>query len=160
MTVTPSATVAPEVTASPEITTSPTTTPTLEPTLEVTATAELTATPTVTAAHPIAAEESYPIVTFDSVPVNIENSAAIKTDQTPLLTDTATVPVIRIVDPALTKSANPKEAVPGDHVAYTVVAENLPTSNANATDIAVQDVLPHQLDLITFSVSGPAGSGV
>lgn len=155
-TVTPTVeTATPQPTLTPTVSVIPTTPPpAASPTPAITVTPAITPTPTATTPS----EGALPIVAFDAVTVRIVNTATISSDQTPAITDSANTPVIRIVDPALSKSATPAQALPGERVHYFILAEILPNSNANATNIVVQDRIPYQLDLINFTVSSPPGT--
>ncbi|MCK6625359.1 MAG: hypothetical protein L6R45_09300 [Anaerolineae bacterium] len=153
-TETPVATPTDEPTAMPEVTATMTPTSTevvITPTPTVEITPEITATPSITA--PVAAE-SYPIVPFDTVIINIPNTAILSSDQTPTQTAVVTNPVIRIVDPFITKVVNPRNASPGDQVNFTITVENpAPPSNANATNVILVDPLPYLVDLVSFNTS-------
>jgi len=98
------------------------------------------------------------VVGLDTVAINLVNRAAIGSDDTLTGTATVTTPVIRVVDPRISKSGNPEEAMPGERVAYTILVENpLAASNANATNVSVVDALPPELTLLAYTVtSSPA----
>ncbi len=167
-TVTPTTqvTTTPEVTGTPEITLTLTPTPSVEPplgTATLETTPEMSVTPEITATEPPAATtpiapDSYPIVAFDTVIVNIPNVATSGSDQTPTQTDVVTNPVIRIVDPLLTKVVNPSQASPGDLVSFRLTLDNpSPPSNANATNLVLVDPLPYLVDLVSYNISSAPG---
>jgi len=135
-------------------------TPTVEIiTTPVVITPVATATPVVTPATPPVAQ-SYPIVALESVVIDIVNQATIGSDQTPTQTATITKPVVRVVDPAISKSVDPTRASPGDTVRFYITVNNPapPNSNANATNIVVVDALPLTVDLVNYTLSSiPSG---
>ncbi|MBE7556417.1 MAG: DUF11 domain-containing protein [Anaerolineales bacterium] len=153
------------------ITSTPAVLSTSELTLTVTpnlaATEEAAATPTLPAALPPTAEPltpapaaeatvsgQYPIVPLSQVAVDIVNTASLGSNETPTLTDTVTVPLLRIVDPVILKRADINLAQPGDAVHFTIEVFNpAPPSNANATNVVVVDALPYLVDLVNFSTS-------
>jgi uncharacterized repeat protein (TIGR01451 family) len=137
--------------ATPEVTITVTPEVTLVPTPPTTVTPEVTATAITTGPEALT---GYPIVPFDTVIVNIPNVAIIGSDQTPTQTDVVTNPVIRIVDPLLTKLVNPSQASPGDLVSFQLVLDNpSPPSNANATNLVLVDPLPYLVDLLSYNIS-------
>jgi uncharacterized repeat protein (TIGR01451 family) len=150
----------PTMTPSVEITDAPT--PLVTPTGDAQPTPEATiTTPVITITEPATDTPpeglAYPIVALDAVTIRIVNTATIQSNQTPPVTDSVNIPVIRIVDPAISKTADPTQARPGEPVHYFIVAEILPTSNSSATNVVVRDVVPYQLDVVTFTVSSPPG---
>lgn len=140
---------------------------TLTITPNLAATEEAAATPTPPATLPPAAEPvtpapaagaavsgQYPIVPLSQVAVDIVNTATLGSNETPILTDTETVPLLRIVDPVILKRADINLAQPGDAVHFTIEVFNpAPPSNANATNVVVVDALPYLVDLVNFSTS-------
>ena len=146
-TSTPTLAPSPANTATPEATVTPVPTVAGLPTPTITATVPLTGTGPVLSA-------GYPIVGFETVMVNIVNAAFIDSNETPTQTDVVTTPLIRIVDPVFSKSADSSSARPGELVNYFIRVENpSPPSNANATNVSIVDALPSQLTLITYTVS-------
>ncbi len=166
ITSTPEITITPNITVTPTSTLTPTQTPTASPTtpqtIPVTLTPEITATPELTFTTPETQTDIgqgvYPIVALDSLNVTIENTATLNSQQNPPITAEVDIPIVRIVDPAVSKSATPSEALPGETVNYFIIAENLSSSNANATNVILEDVLPYQLDLVAYTISSPPGT--
>jgi uncharacterized repeat protein (TIGR01451 family) len=74
-------------------------------------------------------------------------------------TSSDTTPIIIIVDPIITKRGNVNQAQPGDPVIFSITVINpSPPSTASATDVAITDTLPMELDLVTYTVeSNPPG---
>jgi uncharacterized repeat protein (TIGR01451 family) len=69
-----------------------------------------------------------------------------------------TNPIIRIVDPLLTKVVNPSQASPGDLVSFQLTLDNpSPPSNANATNLVLVDPLPYLVDLVSYNISSTPG---
>jgi uncharacterized repeat protein (TIGR01451 family) len=129
----------------------------LEPTSEAgsapTPTVETPATPETPPVETAARAEA-PIVTLDSVEVTIANNAAIDSNETPTQTARVNNPVLRIVDPIITKRVDPSQALPGDAVRYFIEIENpSPPANADANNLIVEDALPPQLTLVDYAVS-------
>lgn len=101
---------------------------------------------------------SYPIIPLETVELTITNSATIDSNETPPITDTVTNPLLRIIDPRITKVGDPAQARPGDLVEYHIEVWNpAPPANANATNVIVIDQLPPQLTLIDYTITAPAG---
>lgn len=134
------------------------TSPAIEPTVEAgsapTPEVEAPAAMEVPAPAEVSAAAAAPIVTLDSVEVTIANMATIDSNETPTQTAQTNNPVLRIVDPIITKRGDPSQALPGDAVRYFIDIENpSPPSNANANNLVVMDALPPQLTLVDYAVS-------
>jgi len=89
----------------------------------------------------------------------VVNNAWVTSDQGLTGTATAVTSVvtqaIQIVDPALTKAVSSDQAQPGDVVTFTLVVQQSPGSNGDATNVQIVDPLPVELDLL--SVQATAG---
>ncbi len=130
-----------------------------EPEVSPTPTAEATATePVETPPAEVEALTGYPIIPLERVELTIINSATIDSNETPPITDTVSNPILRIIDPRLTKVGDPDRARPGDRVEYRIEVWNpAPPANANATNVIVVDALPPQLTLIGYTITAPPG---
>jgi LPXTG-site transpeptidase (sortase) family protein len=68
-----------------------------------------------------------------------------------------TASAVLVVDPAISKSANPTQASVGDTVTFTLVVTN--QGNAPAPNVVVTDVLPSIFDVTAVNVTGaPIGT--
>jgi uncharacterized repeat protein (TIGR01451 family) len=121
-------------------------------------------TPTIAANTPVSGivtEDSYPIITLDQLLIQITNVATITSNEivTPTKSNTVTIPVLRVVDPALTKESSPEEAIAGDTVYFELTASNPSArSNAPATNVVITDPLPEFVEVLNYEfVSTPPG---
>lgn len=69
-------------------------------------------------------------------------------------TDTNQTDVGTVADLAVTKSAQPTLAVPGERLTYTITVTNL--GPANAENVTLFDAIPPELSAVEFSVDGGA----
>jgi hypothetical protein len=157
---TATATLTPTVVATPEPTTTETTVTVTPTTAQPTPTVSIDSTPTVTDTV-VESQHNYPIVALDQLLIQITNVATMTSIEiiTPTKSNTVTTPVLRVVDPALTKEATPEEAIAGDTVYFELIASNPSArSNAPATNVVITDPLPEFVAVLNYGfVSTPPG---
>jgi uncharacterized repeat protein (TIGR01451 family) len=99
------------------------------------------------------------VVALEELRFNIDNAAVIAgTGITPTNSNTTTTPVLRIVDPALTKEVSVDQAVAGDIVDFEIIMTNPAVSNAPATRVTLTDPVPDYLEVLSYDFdSSPPG---
>jgi uncharacterized repeat protein (TIGR01451 family) len=132
--------------------------PTEEPTLEPSPTLEITE-PAPAASSNAEAAEDYPVVALEELLFNIDNVAVIGGNNiTPTNSNTTTTPVLRVVDPSLTKAVSVDQAVAGDIVDFEIIMTNPSVSNAPATRVTLTDPVPDYLEVLDYDFdSSPPG---
>jgi len=123
------------------------------------------ATPEITIATPAAqpAERQapdYPVVVLEELFITIDNSAVFASNElTPTRSNTTTTPVLRVVDPSLTKEVNRSEVRAGDIVEFHLSMTNpAPPGNAPATLVNLTDPIPAYLEVLSYTFdSSPSG---
>jgi uncharacterized repeat protein (TIGR01451 family) len=94
------------------------------------------------------------LIPFAAVNVTIPNTAWIAAQALPPQSQSVTNTVVRLVDPIITKEANVSQAHVGDMVDYTIKILNpAPPGNTAALGLVISDVMPLQLDLVSYDVS-------
>lgn len=143
-----------EATSELTLTTTPTPAATAEPTLPAPAPPTVeTIAPASTPMTEAAVGGPYPIVPLSQVAVDIVNIATLGSNETTPITDTVTVPLLRIIDPVILKRADLNLAQPGDLVHFSIEVFQNPQANANATNIVVVDALPYLVDFVSANTS-------
>lgn len=86
----------------------------------------------------------------------ITNNAQVTSDEGLADTATATTTVItgsiQVMDPVVTKAADPGQAQPGDVVTFTLSVQQA-QGNATATNVQVVDPLPDEVDILSVQVT-------
>jgi len=94
------------------------------------------------------------IIPFAAINVTIPNTAWIGAQTLPPQSQTVTNTVVRLIDPIITKEANVSQARVGDVVDYYIKVLNpAPPGNTAALGLVISDVMPLQLDLVSYDVS-------
>ena len=136
------------------------------PTPEVVTTVEPVETPTLELPTPEIStevpptEEAPPLTFLAVITTSIVNVAMLSSDQTIIITDTHSNPLVSSVDPYVTKRGEPSQAYVGDEVIFTINVGN--RGDSIATGVRVVDPLPVYLDVLevtttkgTFDISPP-----
>jgi uncharacterized repeat protein (TIGR01451 family) len=96
-------------------------------------------------------EEPSAVTVLAVITTSIVNVAMLSSDQTAIVTDTHSNPLVSSVDPYVTKRGEPSQAYVGDEVVFTLVVGNRGDGVANG--VRVVDPLPVYLDVVEVTTT-------